>query len=102
MVMVVFRFHAHPQADLEELGALTQEMVGHVSEMPGFGGIKDFASEDGEVVVIAEFDSLDSVDAWKAHPDHMAAQRRGRQEFFADYQIQVCELIRSNEFVADH
>lgn len=102
MVIVVFRFHANPQADLEELGALTQEMVALASEIPGFGGVKDFAAGDGEVVVIAEFDSLASVDVWKAHPDHVAAQERGRQEFFADYRIQVCDLIRTAEFSAEH
>ena len=101
MVLVVFRFHVNPQADVEELGALTQEMGTLASEIPGFGGVKDFAAKDGEVVVIAEFDSLDSVDVWKAHPDHVAVQERGRREFFADYRIHVCESIRTSKFVAD-
>jgi len=46
--------------------------------------------------VLAEFDSLDAVDAWKAHPEHALAQQRG-QEFFADYRIQICNLVRTNE-----
>ena len=46
--------------------------------------------------MLAEFDSLDAVDAWKAHPEHALAQQRG-QEFFADYRIQICNLVRTNE-----
>jgi heme-degrading monooxygenase HmoA len=101
MVIVVFRTHVKPQADLEKLNALNQKMVALVSKMPGFLSIKDFAVQDGEFLVIAEFDSLESVDAWKAHPEHLVAQRRGREEFFADYRIQVCNLIRTSDFTAE-
>jgi heme-degrading monooxygenase HmoA len=90
MVIVVFRTHVKPQVDLEQLNALHQKMVALVSTMPGFLSVKDFSAPDGEFLVIAEFDSLESVDAWKAHPEHRVAQRRGREEFFADYRIQVC------------
>jgi heme-degrading monooxygenase HmoA len=100
MVIVVFRFHARPEADLEEMGALTERMGAIVSKMPGFLGVKDFAAQDGEVAVIAEFESLEAVDAWKAHPEHVAAQRQGRKVFFADYRVQVCSLIRTSESTA--
>ena len=61
MVIVVFRTHVKPQADLEKLNALNQKMVALVSKMPGFLAIKDFSAQDGEFLVIAEFDSLKSV-----------------------------------------
>ena len=98
MIIVVFRFHVKPEANLEELDALNQKMGTLVSEMPGFLSVKDFSAQDGEVLVIAEFDSLESVEAWKAHHEHVVAQHRGRQEFFADYRIHVCSLIRTSEF----
>ena len=100
MVIVVFRTHVKPQADLEQLNALNQQMVALVSQMPGFLSLKDFSAQDGEFLVLAEFDSLASVDAWKAHPEHLAAQRRGREEFFADYRIQVCNVLRTSDFTA--
>ena len=100
MILVIFRFTVNPDSDLEELGALNEKMGGLVSQMPGFLGVKDFAAQDGEMVVVAEFDSLESVDEWKAHPEHVAAQKAGRESFFASYQLQVCELIRSQEFTA--
>src|SRR5262245_41538292 len=101
MVIVVFRTHVKPQADLEQLNALNQRLVTLVSKMPGFFSMKDFSAQDGEFLVIAEFDSLESVDAWKAHPEHLVAQQRGREEFFADYRIQVCNVIRTSDFSAE-
>jgi heme-degrading monooxygenase HmoA len=101
MVIVVFRTHVKPQVDLEQLNALNQRMVALVSQMPGFVSLKDFSAQDGEFLVIAEFASLEAVNAWKAHPEHLIAQRRGREEFFADYRIQVCHLIRTSDFTAE-
>jgi heme-degrading monooxygenase HmoA len=101
MIIVVFRTHVKPQADLEKLNALNQQMVALVSTMPGFFSLKDFSAQDGEFLVLAKFDSLESVDAWKAHPEHLAAQRRGRAEFFADYYIQACNVIRTADFTAE-
>jgi heme-degrading monooxygenase HmoA len=101
MVIVVFRTHVKPQADVEGLKILFEKMVALVSKMPGFLSIKDFSAQDGESLALVEFDSLASVDAWKAHPEHLVAQRRGREEFFADYRIHVCSLIRTSEFTTD-
>ena len=98
MTIVVFRIQVNPEANMEALGALFQRMVTLFSEMPGAVSVKDYSAEDGEMLVFAEFDSLDAVDAWKAHPEHLIAQRRGPDEFFASYQIQVCSLIRTNEW----
>ena len=100
MIVVIFRFRVKPNANLEELGALSEEMGRLVSKVPGFIGVKDFAAQDGEVAVIAEFDSLESVDAWKVHPEHVVAQGRGRDEFLEEYQVQVCSLIRTTESAA--
>ena len=100
MVIVVFRTHVKPRADLAKLHALNQQMVALVSQMPGFLSVKDFSAQDGEFLVLAEFASLESVDAWKAHPEHLVAQRRGREEFFADYHIQVCNVLRTADFTA--
>ena len=91
MVVVIFRVRLRPDADFEQLGALNARMAELVAAMPGFRGMKDYSSEDGEFATIVEFDTLQQVAAWKDHPEHRAAQERGKKEFFADYGIQVCE-----------
>lgn len=94
MIIAVFRYVLLPDADLDALESLHQRMHSIVSTIPGFVSVKDFAAEDGEGATIVEFDSSAALEAWRDHPEHRAAQKRGRQEFFAGYRVTVCELIR--------
>ncbi len=95
MIVIVFRSRLRPGVDpapLEPLGARMYELA---SKMPGFISYKDFAAEDGEGVSLVEFESLETLAAWRNHPEHLEVQRIGREQFFAEYQVQVCEPLRS-------
>jgi len=98
MVVVVFRARFKPRANMMELAKVGERMYGLVSSMPGYISHKEFVAEDGETVSLFEFDSLESVAAWREHPEHKQAQRRGRKEFFAEYHIQVCSPIRDYRY----
>lgn len=97
MVVVIFRSRLKEgaEADLARVGARMYELA---SAVPGFISYKDFAAEDGENLSVIEFESLEAVDAWRDHPEHKEAQRRGREEFFSEYQIQVCAPLRNRSF----
>jgi heme-degrading monooxygenase HmoA len=98
MVVVVFRSRLRNDANVEELGTLYERMLALVAEMPGFIAVKDFQAEDGEAVALAEFDTLEHVAAWRDQVEHKAAQGRGRKEFFSEYGIQVCMVVRDYQF----
>lgn len=101
MVVVVFRSRMRqdlPEATLSELGAIAQRMHELASGMPGFISYKDFVAEDGENVSVVEFESPETLAAWRDHPEHKTAQERGRADFFAEYRIQVCGPIRDYAF----
>jgi len=36
------------------------------------------------------------VRVWATHPEHVQAKRLGRDTFFAEYRVQVCELRRDS------
>jgi len=98
MVVIVFRSRLRPGVDpspLEPVGARMYELA---TQMPGFISYKDFASADGEGVSIVEFESLETLAAWRNHPEHLEAQRLGREQFFAEYRIQVCTIARAYSF----
>jgi len=98
MVVVVFRSRLREDANLAELATLYERLYALVSAMPGFIGVKDFQASDGEAVSIAEFDTLEHMTAWREHPEHKAAQERGRREFFKEYSTQVCTTVRNSHF----
>jgi heme-degrading monooxygenase HmoA len=95
MLVIVFRSRLRQGIDLAALEALGGRMYEIASSMPGFLSYKDFTAADGESVSLVEFESEETLAAWRAHPEHVEAQRRGREEFFAEYRIQVCSPIRS-------
>ncbi len=64
MIVVVFRIHVNPEANLEEVMAVYLKMVALSTKMPGVVSVKDYSAQDGEMLVLGEFDSLEAVDAW--------------------------------------
>jgi heme-degrading monooxygenase HmoA len=98
MVVIVFRARLKPEANQEALAQAGQRMYELASSMPGYISYKDFAAEDGESAAIVEFESLETLAAWREHPEHRAVQQRGRDEFFAEYHIQVCTPVRDYRF----
>jgi heme-degrading monooxygenase HmoA len=97
MRVVVFRnrLRAGVQARFDEHA---DKVYALAREMPGFVSSKDFVAEDGERLTVIEFDSAENLEAWRVQPDHHAAQRQGRDEYFDEYSLQVCELIRESKF----
>jgi heme-degrading monooxygenase HmoA len=100
MVVVVFKITHRPDLPLADYGETATRMVELVSAMPGFLGM-DYAATDGGELLVARFDSHESLAEWRNLPEHQAAQERGRREFFAHYRIEVCESVRSYEFHAE-
>jgi heme-degrading monooxygenase HmoA len=100
MVVVVFRARFKPGVDMREVAKVGERMYELVSSVGGYISHKDFNAEDGETVSLFEFDSLESVAAWREHPEHRQAQQRGREEFFAEYHIQVCWPMRDYRYYA--
>jgi heme-degrading monooxygenase HmoA len=99
MVVVVFSIKLRPDlptSEYEETGARMGELA---SSMPGFLGM-DYAAVEGGELLVVRFDSHESLRAWHDHPEHVAAQQRGRERFFSDYRIEVCDEVRSYEFHA--
>lgn len=100
MVLVVFRNRLRG-ANPPGYESVAERMVELARQQPGFRAIKTFAAEDGERVTISEFDSIEAVNAWRANLEHLEAQRRGRAEFYAEYSLQTCELVREATFSAE-
>lgn len=98
MVVIVFRSKLREGVDPSPLEPIGIRMYELASAMPGFISYKDFAAADGESLSLVEFESLETLEAWRIHPEHVEAQRLGREHYFAEYQIHVCTPVRSYAF----
>ncbi|MFP5364029.1 MAG: antibiotic biosynthesis monooxygenase family protein [Thermoleophilia bacterium] len=97
MVVVVFRITLRRDLDEADYAATGERMLELVSSMPGFLGMDYAEVEDGELLV-ARFESHEALEAWRTHPEHLEAQKAGRERFFAHYSIEVCDEVRSYAF----
>lgn len=99
MMVVVFRSRLREEAR-EAFAARAGEVYGWAEKMPGFVSSKDFVADDGERLALIEFRSADDLKAWRQHHGHQLVQQQGRAEFFEEYTLQVCELVRESRFQA--
>ncbi len=97
MVVIIFRSRLAAGHD-DEYAATSRRMLDLASAMPGFASFKTFAADDGERMSIVEFESEATAAAWREHPEHRHAQRRGREAFYQSYSIQVCNEVRRYGF----
>lgn len=100
MLVTIFRSRLRPEAQ-EEYAEWAARMAELAKTMPGYVSQKTFVAEDGERVTLAEFESEEAQRAWKAEPKHRHAQKKGREEFYLEYRIQVCEIKRDYGFSRD-
>jgi heme-degrading monooxygenase HmoA len=98
MIVTVFRSRVRPGVPMAELEAVGVRMYTLATSMPGFVSYSEYASADGEGVTIVEFESIEAQLAWRNHPEHLEAQRRGREQFFSSFRVTVCELLRDVAF----
>ena len=98
MIVTVFRSRLMPGLR-DDYVTLVDRMVELASTMPGYISHKGFFAEDGERVTIVEFESEEAQRAWRMHPEHRDAQRKGREIYYQSYSIQICEVKRESKFV---
>ena len=95
MFVTVFRSRLNPETQ-EEYQRWAARMSALVADIPGYVSHKGFEAKDGERVTIVEFASEEGLRAWATHPEHVEAKRKGRSTFFAEYRVQVCQVLRDS------
>jgi heme-degrading monooxygenase HmoA len=101
MIVVLFSVTPSDGADAAEVRETSARMHEIVEAMPGFISYKDYAADDGEGIAVVRFESDEALDEWRNHPEHRAAQRKGRDSFYDRYWVQVCRTIREYQFTRE-
>lgn len=60
-----------------------------------FGCLAFHAVTEGDhEVALSYWPDEESIRAWKNHPEHLAAQRAGRERWYESYSIEIAEIGR--------
>ena len=79
-------------------GPRAAEIFGYAQKMPGFKSFKMFTSDDGERLALIEFETEAHSRAWREHAEHVKAQQEGRDLYYSEYSLQICEVVRESRF----
>ena len=95
MPRIVTVFRSRLRNDVpEEYWTLARELEQLAREVDGFVEYKVFTAPDGERLSLAVFESAVAEEAWRDHVAHREAQLRGRERFYEQYDVSVCEVSR--------
>jgi heme-degrading monooxygenase HmoA len=100
MILTVFRSRLKEEAHADYFD-LAPQMSALAQTMPGYVSHKVFTAEDGERVIIVEFEDEASQRNWSTNALHVQAKKQGRANFYAEYNLKVCEVLRESRFKAD-
>jgi heme-degrading monooxygenase HmoA len=74
------------------------ELFTMVQGQPGFLGADSTRGSNGLGITVAYFRDEESIAGWRAHPDHAAARRLGRQRWYDSFAIHVAKVERAYRF----
>jgi len=93
---VVVVFHSRrTDGDSASYADMAERMDSLAREQPGFLGVRSVRDPlTGEGITVSYWRDDASARAWKQNAEHREAQRRGREEWYADYSTVVASVDR--------
>ena len=89
-------FTARRTAIDDGYGTMAEHMRALAAQQPGYLGIES-AGDEFEITV-SYWRDPDAIKAWKRNVDHLAAQGRGRADWYSAYRVRICKVEREYGF----
>ena len=95
MIAVIFEVWPHPDKRQAYLD-LAKDLRTIVEGIDGFISVERFESltEPGKLLSISTFRDEAALEQWRKTMAHRAAQKKGRDHYFANYRLRVTSVIR--------
>lgn len=74
--------------------AMAARMVELAAQQPGFLGIESARGQDGLGITVSYWRSEADIAAWKANAEHLVAQNKGKEEWYAAFATRVAKVER--------
>ncbi|WP_053976369.1 antibiotic biosynthesis monooxygenase family protein [Mangrovimonas xylaniphaga] len=81
---------------LEGYTEMAQQMEDLAQKQPGFLGIDSARNDIG--ITVSYWKSLESIQQWKQHSEHLVSQHKGRTHWYSWYNVKICKVEREYEF----
>ena len=88
-------FTSQLTADDNGYEAMADAMMTLALEQPGCLGAESARGPSGLGITIAYFTDETAIRAWKQNSEHMVAQRRGKERWYAHYELRIAKVERA-------
>ncbi len=92
---VIFSSIKSPE-EQDEYAEMAERMVELATLQPGFLGVESARNELG--ITVSYWKNLDAIRQWKQHTEHLLAQQKGRESWYANYKTRICKVERDYDF----
>jgi heme-degrading monooxygenase HmoA len=75
---------------------VAQLMLDLASKQPGYLGIESARNEVG--ITVSYWADLASIRHWKLQADHQIAQKKGKNQWYKNYQVRIAKVERDYRF----
>jgi heme-degrading monooxygenase HmoA len=71
--------------------ALNSHLMGMAESHPGYLGIESYREASGRGVSVVYFRDMESIRAWRTHPEHSAAKAQ-REKWYHAYSVKIAKV----------
>ena len=96
---VIFTSTLH-NSEADGYATAADRMMELAADQPGFLGV-DSVRNGTHGITVSYWRGLDDIAAWKHQAEHLDAQRRGRDQWYARFDLHICRVKRSETFSTD-
>lgn len=75
---------------------MAEQMETLAKDQQGFIGIDSARNTIG--ITVSYWQSLEAIQQWKQHTDHLIAQQKGIKDWYAYYNVKICKVEREYDF----
>ena len=77
---------------------MSDKMAETAKDQPGFIDMESVRDERGNGITVSYWDSLDAIKKWRAHSEHLIAQKMGREKWYQSFKVRISKVEREYEF----
>lgn len=70
-------------------------MLALAQRQPGFLGVESARGDDGFGITVSYWTSEAAIAAWRAHGEHAAVRRQGREHWYDHFELRVARVERA-------
>jgi len=83
----------------EDYEETARRMIEQARGMEGFLGVE--SARDSLGITVSYWESLEAIRAWREHPAHAEAMRRGSEEWYETFTTRICRVERESARLPD-